>query len=77
MADLKRNRVFILDLDMLNTYNSEGCKACGSKFNLGDQVVWACGEWQGGPQLVHAQEAVWDKASETYFERHCYAGRTH
>ena len=58
MADNQRQHKtkFIMDLEMLNTHNAEGCAACGRKFNLGDTVVVACGGWEGGPKLVHERE---------------------
>ena len=77
MALLNADREYIMDLEMLNTYNAEGCGACGNKFNLGDKVVLACGQWADGPKLVHAHEAVWDKSSGAYVERHCFNGRSH
>jgi len=66
-----RNK-FILDLELLNTHNSKGCMACGQKFSLGETVVLACGPWDEGPQLIHENEAVFDKKSLTYVERGCY-----
>ena len=42
-SDLKT----IMDLEKLNTYNAEGCGACGRKFTLGETVVLACGFWEG------------------------------
>lgn len=70
-----KNKKLIMDLEKLNTYNSEGCAACGRKFSLGDVAVAACGGWEGGPKLIHAHEAVFDKESDSYIERRCYAGR--
>ena len=73
MANNQRNRLkHIMDLEMLNTYNAEGCAACGKKFNLGDTVVVACGGWEGGPRLVHEREAVFDAGTASYYERQCY-----
>ena len=66
---------FLIDLEKLNTLNSEGCPACGHKFNLGDTVVWACGFWEGAPKVVHANEAVFDSKTGTYVERQCYAAQ--
>ena len=66
---------FIMDLERLNHFNSEGCPACGHKFSLGDPVVVACGAWEGGPRIVHENEAVFDSASGQYVERRCWAAR--
>ena len=40
-AENPQKRKFIMDLEKLNTYNAEGCPACGMKFNLGDSVLVA------------------------------------
>ena len=73
MAKPQDNRQkFIMDLELLNTYNAEGCAACGHKFNLGDSVVMACGGWEGGPRLVHESEAVFDTVTASYVERQCH-----
>ena len=66
---------FIIDREKLNTYNAEGCAACGRKFTLGEIAVRACGAWEGPPKLIHENEAVWDEASATFFERRCYESR--
>ena len=65
----------IIDLALLNQLNAEGCLACGSKFNLGDPVVEACGAWEGGPRLIHEHEAVYDTATGSYVEKRCYAAQ--
>jgi len=65
----------IIDLEMLNRFNKDGCPACGHKFNLGDPVVEACGAWEGGARLIHEHEAVFDPASASYVEKRCYAAR--
>jgi hypothetical protein len=70
-----KNNKFMMDLEKLNTYNEEGCAACGNKFSLGDVVVVACGGWEGGPKLVHEREAVFEKLTGSYIERKCYDGR--
>ena len=54
---------------------SEGCPACGRKFNLGEPVVMACGAWEGPPKYIHENEAIFDKKAGSYFERRCYASR--
>jgi hypothetical protein len=66
-----QKKKFIMNLEKLNTYNAEGCPACGMKFNLGDPVVLACGTWQG-EKIIHESEAVFDKRINTYVERKCY-----
>ena len=77
MATDNRKRLkTLMDLETLNTSNALGCPACGRKFNLGDPVVLACGDWPGGPSYVHENEAVFDPVSGTYVERSCHeAGR--
>ncbi len=69
------NQKFIIDLEKINTLNAEGCPACGNKFVLGETVVYACGAWEGGPKLIHENEAVFDKRTLSYFERRCYEAR--
>ena len=64
---------FLVDLELLNRLNAEGCPACGQKFTLGETVVAACGAWEGGSKLIHENEAVWDSQSSSYIERRCYA----
>lgn len=69
----KTGKKFIMDLQMLNTHNAKGCEACNQKFNLGDTVVVACGDWQDGcERLIHEQEAVFDPKTNTYYERKYY-----
>lgn len=62
---------YIMDLELLNTHNAQGCPACGHKFNLGDTVVMACGTWPGGAKLIHAHEAIFDPKTSSYLERRC------
>jgi hypothetical protein len=75
MNKIKRGNTFIIDLEKLNTLNSDGCPACGRKFNLGDTAVWACGAWEGGARIIHEQEAVFDRKANAYIERKCHAAR--
>lgn len=63
-----------MDLEKLNTYNAEGCGACGRKFTLGETAVLACGFWEG-TKYVHEHEAVFDPKTSAYYERKCYAAR--
>ena len=65
----------MIDLEKLNTLNSQGCSACGRKFNLGDTAVWACGAWEGDARIIHEQEAVFDPKTNAYVERKCHAAR--
>jgi len=69
-------RRFIMDLEHLNSVNAVGCSACGRKFTLGDPVVVACGAWEGGPRVIHENEAVYDPGSGGYVERRCQAARS-
>jgi hypothetical protein len=57
---------FIMNLELLNLHNSEGCPACGNKFFLGDPVVVACGAWQGSAKMIHEYEAVFDHTTQQY-----------
>ncbi len=69
---------YIVDLAILNSHNKNGCEACHRKFNLGDTVVMACGPWADScSRLIHENEAVFDKKSQTYFERHYYHAYSH
>lgn len=63
---------FVLDLEMLNKYNSEGCAACGGKFTLGETVVIACGPWGSTPKVIHENEAVYDHNTASYVEKGCF-----
>jgi hypothetical protein len=69
----KKPQKLIVDLELLNRLNAEGCPACGRKFTLGEEVVAACGAWEGGAKMIHENEAVWDSQSLSYVERKCYA----
>ena len=74
MSDANRKpQKMIVDLELLNRLNEEGCPGCGRKFTLGETVVAACGAWEGGPKLIHENEAVWDAQSLSFIERRCYA----
>jgi hypothetical protein len=61
----------LIDLEKLNTL-TEGCLACGQKFNLGDEVVLARGKWDGF-KYIHENEAVFDKNHNAHYERRYYA----
>ncbi len=74
-ASAKSRLKTIIDLEKLNSLNDEGCPACGGKFTLGEPVVLACGAWEGKPKLIHENEAIFDGATATYFERRCYESR--
>ncbi len=73
MKTRNKGQRFIMDLELLNTYNDKGCPACGQKFNLGETVVVACGDWEDGPRLIHEDEAIFDQKTSSYFERECFA----
>lgn len=62
----------IIDLEILNSTNTEGCASCGKKFTLGETAVYACGGWEGGLKLVHENEAVFDNTTSQYIEQSCY-----
>jgi len=61
----------LIDLEKLNTLNPEGCPACGRKFELGEPVVLACGNWEG-ECYIHQDEAVLDRKTNAYYERKYY-----
>lgn len=62
----------LVDLELLNTLNAQGCPACEGRFTLGDPVVAACGAWGGGMKYIHESEAVFDRKSSCYVERSHY-----
>ena len=62
----------LLDLEKLNELNSQGY---AGKFTLGETVVLACGGWTGGPRFISEKEAIFDKETNTYWERNCYNAR--
>jgi hypothetical protein len=70
-ANAKKTWKTIIDREKLMT-NPEGCPACGLKFNLGEPVVYACGDWGDQQRLIHESEAVFDIKTQRYVERRCY-----
>lgn len=73
IENFKPDTKYIVDLGILNAYNEKGCECCNRKFNLGDTIVLACGGWADGcAKLIHEKEAVFDKKTNTYFERLYY-----
>jgi hypothetical protein len=58
----------LMDLEKLNTFNAEGCLACGGKFTLGDPVVLARGKWEG-LKYIHEDEAIFDEKMDVPCER--------
>ena len=72
---LRKKHTFLIDLEKLNTLNEEGCPACGRKFTLGEPVVMACGLWDGGPRVIHENEAVWEPQTASFVERRCFESR--
>lgn len=65
----------LIDREKLMTLNAEGCPACGRKFNLGETVVAACGDWIGPMKLIHENEAIFDSQNGLYVESKCYMAR--
>ena len=58
----------LIDLEKLNTLNEVGCPACGRKFELGESVVLACGNWEG-KKYIHEDESVYDSKTHTCYEK--------
>lgn len=74
-TDAKIKLKTIIDREKM-MINSDGCPACGRKFNLGDPVVSAHGSWGKTPKLIHESDAVFDPKIQMYVERDWYeAGR--
>ncbi len=72
-AEFKTDTKYIVDLNMLNSYNKNGCESCHQKFNLGDTVVMAYGYWEDDhPRLIHERDAVFDKNTKSFYERKYY-----
>lgn len=71
-AQTREGSKILLDLERVNSLNSEGCPACGCKFSLGEMAVLACGAWDGGPKYIHENEAVFDRKTNTFIEKKCY-----
>ena len=61
----------LIDLEKLNTFGVEGCPACGRKFELGEAVVLASGNWEG-QKYIHEDEATFYKDTNSYYERRHY-----
>jgi len=61
----------LIDLEKLNTLNPEGCPACRRKFELGEPVVLACGNWEG-ERYIHEDEATIDRKANAYYEQRYY-----
>jgi type II secretory ATPase GspE/PulE/Tfp pilus assembly ATPase PilB-like protein len=73
--EFRPDKKYIVDLNILNTYNAKGCEACHQKFNLGDTAVLACGPWTDGcSRLIHERDAVLDPKTGIYFERKYFSG---
>ena len=68
-SDSKDRSKLIIDLEKLNTMNSDGCPGCGGKFTLGETAVLTHGDWTGGPKYIHEQEAVFDRNKCIYVQR--------
>lgn len=72
---MQKPNTTIVDLEKLNTLNSEGCASCGRKFELGESIVLACGAWDGPPKYVHEKEAVYDAETAGFVERRCFESK--
>ena len=59
----------LIDLEMLNLLNAEGCPACGKTFSLGEMAVAATGSWGDERKYIHENEAVFDRSAATWVER--------
>ncbi len=59
----------LVDLELINTL-TDGCEVCGKPFNLGDQVVPACGNWEG-VRYIHREDARFDAQRNVYMDRRC------
>ena len=66
-------REVIMDLEMLNRTNSQGCKACGKKFTLGESVVLAAGDWGDDLRYIHEKESICDIGSGKHVVRDHFA----
>ena len=71
-AQKSRPQKILIDLVKLNELNSLGY---AGKFTLGETVVLACGPWDDGPRFISEKEAIYDPASNTYWEKNCYNAR--
>lgn len=69
--EIHRKPKTLIDLEKLNTFGVEGCPACGRKFEFGEAVVLACGNWEG-QKYIHEDEATFDKETNTYYDRRYY-----
>jgi len=67
-ANYKPQKI-LLDLAKLSELNSQGY---AGKFSLGETVVLACGPWDNGPRFISEKEAIYDKATNSFWERRCY-----
>lgn len=71
--EFRTDTKYIVNLDILNSYNAKGCESCNRKFNLGDTVVMAIGGWTDNcAKLIHESEAVFDPKTKTYYDRVFY-----
>jgi hypothetical protein len=67
----QRKLKILMNLELLNQLNAEGCLACGKKFALGEEVVLARGKWQGF-KYIHENEAAFDPGSKSHYEKRHY-----
>ncbi|MCF8067651.1 MAG: hypothetical protein K9L30_03585 [Desulfobacterales bacterium] len=64
----QRPKKIVIDLNLLNTLNTEGCPACGGKFSLGEMTVPAFGKWNG-LKLVHEKDTVFNNKTNSYIDK--------
>ena len=68
-----RPQKILLDLAKLSELNGKGY---AGKFSLGDTVVCACGGWNDGPRYILERDAVFDKRTQTYWQKEYYHRRS-
>lgn len=71
IANYKPQKI-LLDLEKLNELNSNGY---AGKFSLGETVVLACGGWTDGPRYISENQAIYDKATNSFWEKNCFHAR--
>lgn len=69
----KSDQTYIVDLEILNTFNARGCASCHAKFCLGDTVVMAVGSWgDDDARLIHKTHTVFDKKTNTFYDKNFF-----
>ena len=64
-----RPQKIILDLQKLNELNSQGY---AGKFSLGETVVLACAGCNESPRYINERDAIYDKTTNSYWDRNFY-----